>query len=399
MNILLSATAYPPSVGGAQNYAHETLKGLMARGHRIRVASQWDEVRRDWLLGTTLRAPFPAHAYIHEGVAVQRITIPPTSRGSLLAWVCLYYVFQGAAIDHISDALLTELLPYGSQVDLVHNVRIGREGLSFASWKLARRASVPFILSPIHHPRWTGWMHRAFHRLYCDADGLIALTEAEKRTLVQLGVESRRVFVTGMGPVLAESADGSRFRKQYGLMDYPVILFLGQKYPYKGIRELLDSARIVWESHPDARFLFIGPRTDFSRKLFMRIDDPRILELGTVDLQEKTNAIQACDVLCLPSTQESFGAVFVEAWMHKKPVIGGSIPAIRAVVDHGRDGFLVAQNAGALAESIARLLRHPDLRIEFGSHGYQKAIARYTWPRLVELTEEAYLATVKNYTR
>jgi glycosyltransferase involved in cell wall biosynthesis len=58
------------------------------------------------------------------------------------------------------------------------------------------------------------------------------------------------------------------------------------------------------------------------------VNDPRILELGSVDLQTKTDALEACTLLCLPSTQESFGGVYTEAWSFKKPVIGCDIPAV-----------------------------------------------------------------------
>ena len=72
----------------------------------------------------------------------------------------------------------------------------------------------------------------------------------------------------------------------------------------------------------------ITPRTPFSQKFFtQQPPDPRLIELGTVDLQQKTNALAACTLLCLPSTQESFGGVFTEAWSFEKPVIGANIPA------------------------------------------------------------------------
>ena len=41
--------------------------------------------------------------------------------------------------------------------------------------------------------------------------------------------------------------------------------------------------------------------------------DPRIHRLGSLNLQQKTNALAACTLLCVPSTQESFGCVYTEA--------------------------------------------------------------------------------------
>ncbi len=216
------------------------------------------------------------------------------------------------------------------------------------------------------------------------------MTEAERQILVALGVDERRVFVTGMGPILAETHDGAQFRSQHKLGVEPLVLFLGQKYAYKGVAALLEAAQLVWRRLPDTRFVFVGPRTPYSRRLFERVHDWRIIELDTVNLQEKTDALDACDVFCLPSSQESFGGVFTEAWSLGKPVIGCDIPAVRALIDDGQDGVLTVPRPEPLAEHLIDLLERPGLREQMGQRGKDKVHARYTWPRLAEQTEQVY---------
>ena len=104
----------------------------------------------------------------------------------------------------------------------------------------------------------------------------------------------------------------------------------------------------------------------------------------------KTNALAACDLLCVPSTQESFGAVFPEAWMMGKPVIGGTAPAVQEIIDHGVDGLIVDQDSRAIAEAISQLIADPQGREEMGRRGKEKTLARYTWEYLVRETERAY---------
>ena len=224
--------------------------------------------------------------------------------------------------------------------------------------------------------------------LYRRADHLVALTHAEQRTLVDLGVDPNDVTVTGTGPVLAPEGDGERFRRRHGI-EGPVVLFLGQHFRYKGFMALLAAAPAVWRRVPDATFVFAGPAVGRSDRAFRRTDE-RVRRLGPVDLQTKTDALAACTVLCVPSIQESFGGVFTEAWSFGRPVVGGDIPPVREVVDEGVDGFLVDQRAGDIAERLVWLLDHPADAARMGAAGRRKVEERYSWPALAAATERIY---------
>lgn len=390
--ILCTITAYPPSVGGAQLHTHKILSLLNQNyHHQISVITHWTENRTDWLFGTTLNAPNLVKNYDLDGIPVKQITLNPSERLALIPYVLGYYAIKKIAIDRISDRLLPKLAASApADLDLIHNIRMGREGLSYASWKLARKLDIPFIFTPLHHPRWVGWNYREYINLYQQADGVIALTNVEKQILIKLGVKPEKIFIAGIGPLLADTAAPEAFRQKYALGSDPLILFLGQKYKYKGFQSLWASAPQVWQQFPDTRFIFIGPRTNYSQKFFTQIKDERVLELGEVSLAEKTNALAACDILCVPSTQESFGGVYTEAWMMKKPVIGGKIPSIQDVIDEEINGFLVGQNPGEIAEKICYLLSNSSLRAKMGHAGYQKVVQYYTWEQITAKILAAY---------
>lgn len=386
MRLCCTITAYPPSTGGAQLYLHGLLTHL--DGHDVEVVSHWDENRSDWLLGTTVRAPARSRSYELDGVPVHRLGLTPGDRARAVPAVLGYYAAMGWAAPHLAEALRRRLDPFVRRADVVHCVRVGREPLALASADAARRAGKPFVFTPLHHPRWGGWRHRVYLDLYARADAAIALTEAERAELVALGARPERVFVTGTGPVLAPGADPTRFRRDLGL-EGPVVLFLGQHFRYKGYASLLAAAPRVWARAPDVRFVFAGPPVGRSERAFQGAD-PRVVRLGRVDLQTKTDALAACDVLCVPSTQESFGGVFVEAWSFGKPVVGGEAPAVREVVDDGVDGFLVAQEPAAIAERIVDLLEDPATAARLGARGRAKAADRFSWPALAAKTEAVY---------
>ena len=390
MNVLMTATLWPPAIGGAQTLMHLTARHLPP-DWVARAACFWDENRRDWLLGTTLRAPRRHRAYEIDGIAVDRIGLPPRSRWTLLPWVLGYFAVEGPAIRRIARMVQEELRSLAAGADLIHNCRIGREPLTRASMDLARSRGIPFVLTAVHHPRWSGWLHRHYSAMYREADAVIALTQAERRLLVErLGVKSENVFVTGMGPLLAECADGDAFRRQHGLGSSPLVLFVAQKYAYKGMDTLLAALPIAWAQVPELRAVFVGPRTHHSKRLFSRVSDPRVLELDGVSIQEKTDALAACDVFCLPSRQESFGGVFTEAWSLGRPVIGSDIPAVSEVIADGEDGFTVPADPRVLATRLVELIRDPALARSFGEAGRRKVNSRFGWPRLARLTADVY---------
>lgn len=393
MRIYYTLTSYPPAIGGAQLHFH-ALACALAHAHDVRVIAHWRDNRTDWLLGTTVLAPWNPRPYAMDGIPVWPVRLSLADRLLLAPLVALYYPLKDVALPGIARVLERRLLPLCSRPDIIHNGRIGREGISYASWRAARKLDVPFVLTPVHHPRWVGWFYRAYIRLYREADAVIALTQAEKSTLAALGVPDARIHVTGIGPMLSTRYDAVAFRTRYGI-DGPMVLFVGQKFAYKNYEAVLAAAPMVWARRPDVRFVFIGPRTRHSQRVFAAYPDRRIVELGAVSLDEKTSAFAACEVFCMPSLQESFGGVFVEAWLMGKPVIGGDTPAVREVISDGADGFLVPPDPTQIADRILTLLADPALAQRMGRAGRQKALAHFTWDKLAAKTLAVYEGLLK----
>jgi len=393
MNLLYTSTSYPPAIGGAQLYFHALAKAFAERND-VRVVTHWDTNRVDWLLGTTLRAPSVKDDYRIDNVPVHRIAFSFYQRVRSVPGLFSYPICQRRATQWLAAALIQKLEVAAPCADLVHNNRIGREPLTLASLNFAHEHQIPFVFTPYHHPRWTGWRYRVYLDLYRQADALIALTEAEKNTYIDLGVDETRIHVVGAPGYLSSQVDGNTFRQMYNLGDNPIVLFVGQKYPYKGIDLMLEATTSVWKTHPSAVFVFVGPRTKYSKELFSRYEDSRILEVGPVSLQEKSDAFAACDLFCMPSGQESFGQVFVEAWSLMKPVIAADIPAERALITDSVNGFLVTRSAEDVAEKIIRMLNSEELRCRMGKQGYREVQDKYTMERIVEKTGAVYRAVL-----
>jgi glycosyltransferase involved in cell wall biosynthesis len=392
MKLLYTLTTYPPVIGGAQLHQHLLARQLQPR-HDIQVVSHWNTYRTDWLLGTTLKAPSETIDYRVDDIPVHRLGLSPTEKLQLMPYLPIYYPLMGVALPRVARLLETRIYPRAKDRDLIHNVRVGREGISRASYDLARKLNIPFVFTPVHHPRWTGWRYREYLKLYRLADAMIALTDHEKRTLIQLGAREDKIHITGIGPVLSPTANPEAFRQRYGIEE-PIILFLGQHYPYKGYRQLLEATAGVWKKIPEARFVFIGPEVANSEKVFAQYRDSRIHRLGSVDLQTKTDALAACTLLCVPSSQESFGGIYTEAWSFAKPVIGCNIPAVAEVITDGVDGYLVQQNPDNISDAICQILLDRSLAEAMGKAGKEKVDRLYAWEKLARKTEGIYRETI-----
>jgi glycosyltransferase involved in cell wall biosynthesis len=140
---------------------------------------------------------------------------------------------------------------------------------------------------------------------------------------------------------------------------------------------------------------FIGPKEGNAVAIFKNYKDKRIIEIDQVDLYEKTSAIEACDILCMPSFYEALGGVFLEAWMFGKPIIAGNIPPLRELTEDGQGGFLVNLNPFEIAEKIITLLEDENLCKKMGAWGKNKVMSKYSWEIIVGKLEKIYKELVR----
>jgi phosphatidyl-myo-inositol dimannoside synthase len=111
----------------------------------------------------------------------------------------------------------------------------------------------------------------------------------------------------------------------------------------------------------------------------------RILFVGKLKLAQLYGYYSRCDAFVMPSRQEGFGIVFVEAMALGKPVIAGDRGGAPEVVRDGVTGYLV--NPGdlpALTQRLIQILQNEDLRKKMGEAGRARVEENYTFPRFVE---------------
>jgi glycosyltransferase involved in cell wall biosynthesis len=152
------------------------------------------------------------------------------------------------------------------------------------------------------------------------------------------------------------------------------ILFVGVDWKRKGGPELLEAFKDVLHRYPKAHLTIAGAD--------VRVDLPNCTVLGHVSAQQLARHYAESSIFCLPTRHEPFGIAFVEAMMHRLPVVATRVGAIPDMVDDGVNGYLVSPgDSHSLAQALCKLLADPAHCQALGSRSYEKAADLYTWSR------------------
>jgi glycosyltransferase involved in cell wall biosynthesis len=113
---------------------------------------------------------------------------------------------------------------------------------------------------------------------------------------------------------------------------------------------------------------------------------------------DAADLLAACDVFVLPSRREGLGVAALEAMAAGRPVVASAVGGLREVVVDGRTGLLVRpDDAVALAEAIAHLLRDEQLRWRLGSCGPQRVGEGFLAEQMVSSYVQLYEEVLKKW--
>jgi glycosyltransferase involved in cell wall biosynthesis len=377
-DVRLVGFRYHPAIGGAELYARRLLYEI---GDRllIDVATVVTANRTDWLRLLIAGVRDQEERYLVDGRAVRALPRwRPATRRRLNLLSPLYHLPRSPVPSVMGRILADELAAVAEGASIIHNVFMGREAFSLGLLLATRRAGGRFVFTPLWHRRPLGWSSPAFVELYRAADRLVAMTRVEAEWLVAHGAPKDAIRVIPIGPMNDPDASEEPARRLLG--DRRIVLFLGQLHEYKGYRALLTAAA-RFADRRDVLFVFAGPDLRGHARIF-REAPPNVRYLAEVDDTMRNALLQACTLLCVPSSRESFGLVAIEAWACGKPVIGGPAPATRELIDQGADGWVVAQDPGAIEARLRTLLDDPTLARQMGARGRAKVQQRFSWPSI-----------------
>jgi glycosyltransferase involved in cell wall biosynthesis len=230
------------------------------------------------------------------------------------------------------------------------------------------------------------------------SDFVTACSEDLKHRASRLGKSKSdvRVIPYGASPALfGTSGDSSALRASLDIAPDDLVVFgLGRLVYKKGFEYLIRAIPLIVDDFGQVKVVIGGSGPllseleQLSEELGVR-DQVRLP--GRIDWDEVPAYFDLCDVFVAPSIRDRAGNVdglpntILEAMASSRPIVASNVAGIPAVIEDGKNGFLVEErNPAQLAEAIKRLLASRELRDRLGEASRRKVEQELNWDKVAE---------------
>ena len=196
--------------------------------------------------------------------------------------------------------------------------------------------------------------------------------------------------------IYSRATEGS-LRRKYAKDEESIFIHISNFRPVKRIEDVIAVFARVRAECP-ARLLLVGdgperPKAEWLAETQGVSRD--VLFLGKQS--EMAPLLSIADVLLLPSENESFGLVALEAMACEVPVVATRIGGLPEVVEHEEDGFLLGLgDVAGMAEASLKLVKNAHLRDEMGRAARKHALRDFCSTKIVRHYEQLYLQTIED---
>lgn len=372
LRIALIASSFAPHVGGVEEHVAQVARSLAERGHAVEVWTVDREVRPE--------APFG------HGVTVRYLPTPLPARAprALVRFsICGPRAWRQWTRAH------RVLRP-----DALHIHCFGPNGLYGLA--LHRRFATPLIVTS--HGETTGddtsvftrsaLLRRGLRRALAAAAAVTAPSDYVLNDLRRrFGLRGGEVVVNGVRVDLPEAEPPVTGRY------ITTVRRLGRM---KGVDLLVAAfahARAAGRLDPDVRLVIAGDgpeRERLQQQIRAAGLDGSVLLLGWLNPAQVAALASGAEAMVVPSRDEAFGIVALEAWRSGAPLIMTTRGGAAEFMTDGVDAVLVdPEDTEALASAIHRLLSNPPLRQRLADAGRAR-VAEFTWDGVADRYESVY---------
>jgi len=204
--------------------------------------------------------------------------------------------------------------------------------------------------------------------------------------VIGYGVEPRDIFLRD-----------SNLNTEY--KNYRILLSASRLITTKGIDLNLYALKKIITKYDNVLYLIIGdgPACQDLRNLTYNLGLNKYVKfIGQLPHKKVMEYMSICEIFTMPSWQETFGLVYVEAMAHGKPIIGCQGQGIDGIVTDGKMGLLVKpKEVDSLVKALDFFLSHPSEAQDIGRRARDLVLKNYTWERSAEKLVEVYRDILK----
>jgi len=357
MRVLFWSLTFWPAIGGMEVLAARLLPSLRKRGHEVLVI-----------------AP-----KIYDGAE------EGAYRGIPVRWI----PFQNTLSSHIEHVMAVRRKVAGLKrefaPDLIHINGVGATDFFHLTTRHASDAPVLVTL----HGEWLPKTDTVVAQTLRHADWVVGCSAAILNRGRHLAPEIEpRCSVIYNGVELPPVAAPPKSYK------HPRVLYLGRLASEKGVDVGLAAFRSVVEHVPSARLTVAGDGPDRQsleaqavREGFAHAVD----FVGWVLPEEVPSLIEEHSIVMMPSRQDSFPLVAIEAALMARPVVATRVGGLPELVLHDQTGLLCeAGDPQALAGAVVQLLIDSSRAAALGRSAQRRAREVFGWQRHVDSYDALY---------
>jgi teichuronic acid biosynthesis glycosyltransferase TuaC len=233
----------------------------------------------------------------------------------------------------------------------------------FAAVQLGRFFTKPVVVSArgsdINLYRTFPLIRRLLRYVLRKADGVVAVSQALKEAMVQLGTPEQKIchIPNGVDPRKFYPLPREQSRRELGLANRRTILSVGNLTPNKGFDLLIKAFKILADKFNEREVQLVivgeGPFRNEIKKMIAALKlDGRIHLVGTVPHDKLHVWYSAADVFCLASSREGWPNVILESLACGTPVVATPAGGIPEILSSDTIGLLTERDERKMAAAI-----------------------------------------------
>lgn len=303
----------------------------------------------------------------------------------LLKWLpSLLTIYKKLKSDQYDHVIIGQILPLGIAVVWLSKI------LKFKFTVVLHGMDIALAIKTPRKQRQT-------RKILLAANKIVANTEytASLAKNFMEGEINGKVFIVNPGIDSTEiinftTEEITEFKKKNGLENKFILLTIGRLVKRKGVDRIILALTSLNKLLPKLTYVILGggPDEAYLRGLANSTSSnfaQHIIFTGVLTGRDKWLWLAACDAFIMTARDddgdvESFGIVYLEAGLYKKPVIASNVGGVVEAVVDGVTGIMVDQkNTDEIAEAISYLFSNPEICKKLGEQGRARAMEKFEW--------------------